>query len=117
MTINFFQFILLALAVFRLTHLIVYDNITEFIRRIVIQYREVQNESGEQETIIVIAESGWKKWFGELLTCHWCMGIWMSLFLWVGYSNFPGFFDKVILIFAAAGVASIIHTIILRFMD
>ncbi|MCD8511625.1 MAG: DUF1360 domain-containing protein [Bacillus sp. (in: Bacteria)] len=116
MTIGAFHFIIFSLAVFRLTHLIVYDRITDSIRNLFITYEEETDEHGTIERAIVIAESGWRKRLGELLSCHWCVGIWCSFFLLIGYLSFPYIFSVVIFIFAAAGVAAIIESIVIQYL-
>ncbi|MDG5789120.1 DUF1360 domain-containing protein [Evansella sp. AB-P1] len=116
MSIEAFHFILFALAVFRITHLIIYDKITEFIRRVFIEFEEEVDEDGSLETFLIIADKGWKKWMGELFSCHWCMGIWVSFFLWGGHSLLPNVFSIVIFVFAAAGIASILDSIVLKWL-
>ncbi|WP_143522404.1 DUF1360 domain-containing protein, partial [Pseudomonas sp. 2822-17] len=53
---------------------------------------------------------------GELFTCHWCMGVWCSVFLSAGYVFAPHVFTVIIFILAAAGVASIIESVIVKFL-
>lgn len=86
------QFLLLALASYRLTHLLVFDSITEPIR----QWFE---------------ERGW---LGDLIGCYWCCGVWVSgalvglLMLW------PVPARVIILILAVAGGQSLIETLVQR---
>ncbi|UCZ51940.1 DUF1360 domain-containing protein [Bacillus shivajii] len=114
MGITLLEFLLYSLAVFRFSHLIVYDKITTVIRKPFIQLEELTNENGELETVYIIAENGWKKWIGELLSCHWCIGIWGAAFIYIGYIMFPLTFSFIITVFAAAGVAAIIETIVIQ---
>ncbi|WP_096189364.1 DUF1360 domain-containing protein [Evansella halocellulosilytica] len=116
MEITPFEFILFTIAVFRMTHLFIYDSITEFIRRPFIKVEEETNEHGELETIYIVADHGWKKWVGELLSCHWCLGIWMAVFMYTGYMLFPTVFTVMIIILAAAGVAAMIEAIIIQWL-
>ncbi|UTR11106.1 DUF1360 domain-containing protein [Evansella sp. LMS18] len=111
------EFTIFALAVFRFTHLIVYDSILESARGLILRYETQMNDTGEEEKFIVLAEKGWKKWAGELITCHWCTGLWVSFFLWGGCMVFPAAFNAVIWIFAAAGLASVIHTIVIKYIE
>ncbi|SDY99983.1 Protein of unknown function [Evansella caseinilytica] len=117
MEIGLFTFLLYALAVFRFTHLLVYDSITEGFRRLFVEYKEVRTEDGGVETIIVFKERGWKKWAGELVSCHWCMGIWTSAFLYGGYVLYPTVFAVVIAILAAAAVAAVIESVVIQFLQ
>lgn len=71
MEITTINFIILALAAFRLTHLITTDAIADNFRQWV-----------------------WKKWspmskIGYLITCNWCTGFWVSVFLVVSASVLP----------------------------
>ncbi|ADU31138.1 DUF1360 domain-containing protein [Evansella cellulosilytica] len=116
MTLHGFQFMLFALAVFRLTHLLLYDSITLFIRKIFLTYEEETDESGEVETVIVIEDVGWKKWLGELFTCHWCMSIWSSILLLCSYFILPTIVSVIIIILAASAVASIIESAIIKWL-
>ncbi|MDQ0255378.1 hypothetical protein J2S74_002760 [Evansella vedderi] len=117
MPIETFHFVLFALAVFRLTHLLIYDTITESIREKFIHYENEKASDGTVETVLVIADKGWRKWIGELLTCHWCLGIWSSAFLLIGYLSFPFTFSIIIFILAAAGVAAILESFVIRYLD
>ena len=107
-----FDFILLALASFRLTRLVIFDKITEFIRRpFFVEWTEV-NEDGEEETYIRPKEKGIQSWIGELLSCYWCMGVWSSIGLYGGFIFFPSIFQPIIVIFAIAGLAAFIETLV-----
>lgn len=116
MIIGAFHFVLFSLAVFRLTHLVVYDTITEGFRLKFLKYEEETDEFGTIERAIVVYERGFFKWLGELLSCHWCMGVWSSILLLVGYLSFPYIFSVLIFILAAAGVAGIIESIVIRYL-
>jgi len=96
--ISVFDFILLILATFRLTHLFVYDHITGFIRDYFDKFR-----GGPGKTI------------ANLLSCLWCTGIWTSFFLGVLYflTPYAWFF---IFVLALAGAAISFKIIIDRLM-
>ncbi|NCU18924.1 DUF1360 domain-containing protein [Pallidibacillus pasinlerensis] len=111
------EFVLIALATFRLTRLIVFDKITEFVRKPFIEEVEEINEHGEIEFYIETKGSGLRKWIGELLSCHWCTGMWVSIFLILFYLYFPFYAQIAILILAVAAVAAIIELIIGLLMD
>lgn len=68
-SIPVFDFILVVLAVFRLTHLFVYDYITGYIREF---FGKFQNGPG--------------KTVANLLSCPWCTGVWVAL--WVSFFYF-----------------------------
>lgn len=104
--------ILLGLASFRLTRLIVFDKITEFIRRPFFDEVEEQEADGTIEIYLIPKKSGVKGWVGELLSCYWCTGIWVSMLL-AGlhlYQSTVG--EYIIIVLAIAAIGSIIETVI-----
>jgi hypothetical protein len=117
MKITFLNLLILSLASFRLTRLLVFDKITEFIRvPFFNEFKEI-DEDGEIEVYYLPKEKGIKRFFGELLSCYWCTGIWASAAI-VGIALlYPGFSFPMILIFAVAGFASILESIIQHFID
>ena len=71
MEITAVTFVILALAAFRLTHLVTTDAIADGFRTKV-----------------------WKKFppstkIGYLITCNWCTGFWVSIFLVISYLILP----------------------------
>lgn len=109
--------LLLGLASFRLTRLIVFDKITEPLRRPFFKEIEEKNEEGIPEIYLVPKEKGLSGWVGQLLSCFWCVGIWSSLFLVVLYQAHLFIGELLILILAVAAVGSIIEVIISKIMD
>lgn len=113
---NALDLILLSLASFRLTRLIVFDKITSFIRKPFFQEEEEKNEKGEIEIYIVPKKSGFKGWVGELLSCYWCTGVWITIFI-VCISYFiPYWSGPLIVVLAVAGLASLLETIVQFFI-
>jgi uncharacterized protein involved in cysteine biosynthesis len=106
---NWLDLCLLVFASFRLTRLIVYDTITEFLRAPFHDIVEETLEDGSTETYIEIKGEGLKYWIGELLSCHWCTGIWATSFLYAGYVLIPHLSMPVITVLAIAGIASVIQ--------
>lgn len=84
--------VLLVLAAFRLTHLIVFDAITEPLRRPFLQM----------------------KFLGDLLGCYWCAGIWVALLLVALTHWWPGPMRIVLLVLAVAGGQSLLESIAQR---
>lgn len=107
--ISWLHFIVLILASFRLTHLIVFDEITSFIRDPFVKVIYEQDETGQVVRKIKLEGTGWQHWMGLFLSCHWCVGIWSSLFLVWLYIWFPITFP-LHLILAVAGAASFIES-------
>lgn len=109
---SWFEFILLVLASFRLTRLIVYDSITEFLRSPFHQAVEDQLPDGTTETYVIIKGRGIRYWIGELLSCHWCTGIWSTVFIYVSFILWPVIVSPIVTILAIAGSASILQNMI-----
>lgn len=117
MDINFFEFIILALACFRLTRLIVFDKITEFLRNPFFDEIEEENEDGLKEIYYTPKTTPVKKFIGTLLSCYWCTGIWVSAGVTAGYFLLPAYFLPIILVFAIAGLGAIIESLVQLWMD
>jgi hypothetical protein len=108
MEISWIHLVILILASFRLTHLIVYDKITEFIRNPFIEVTSENDENGETRQAVRVKGEGFQHWLGTLLTCYWCTGVWSSLAVVIVYLYVPILFP-VLLILAIAGAAAIIE--------
>ncbi|MBS4212121.1 MULTISPECIES: DUF1360 domain-containing protein [Neobacillus] len=112
MKINLINLLLLALASFRFTRLIVFDKITEFLRNPFFDEVEEVNPEGEVELYYIPKKSGIRRFIGELLSCYWCTGIWSSAII-VGISYLsPRWAEPMILILAVAGIAAMVETVI-----
>jgi hypothetical protein len=99
-------YIILILASYRLTHLIVFDKITEFIRKPFVKKVKVETENG------VVSKEIPKSMFGYLLKCYWCAGVWSAILLGGGYLLFPRVMFVIIFILSIAGAQSIIETFV-----
>ncbi|MCU9612422.1 DUF1360 domain-containing protein [Caldibacillus lycopersici] len=104
--------ILIALAAFRLTRLIVFDKITEFIRAPFFDEITELDEFGKEEIYVTPKKAGIKKWIGELLSCYWCTGIWVSIFLVIIVYFYPIYAEPLIIVLAVAAIAAIIESVI-----
>lgn len=109
---DFIIIILLGLATFRLTRLIVFDKITEFIRRPFFDEVEEKEDDGTIEIYLIPKKSGIKGWVGELLSCYWCTGIWVSMFLAGLHLYQSAIGDYIIIVLSIAAIGSIIETIV-----
>ena len=112
MDIDLFTFILLGLSAFRLTRLLVFDKITAFIRNPFLDEIEEIDENGQTDTFLVPKEGMIKGFFGELLSCYWCTGVWSAIGLCAFYLLYPTVAFPLLLILAVAGLAAIIETLI-----
>jgi hypothetical protein len=106
-TVSLFDVILIILASFRITRLIVYDKVTRFFREWFVEKREVIIESKTYVEIIPYT-SGFRATLHELLNCPWCIGMWAALITTFAYFAFDWSWF-VILFLAIAGVASFIQ--------
>lgn len=105
-------FVILSLACFRLTRLLVFDRITSFIREPFHDVLEEIDENGMTQTVIYIKGKGIRGFIGELLSCHWCTGIWCATLLYVGNLLIPMVVEPIIWILAIAGLGSLIEAIL-----
>ncbi len=85
--ISLFDFLILSLAVFRLTHLLVHDLVANFIRDYFAKFH-----------------TGISKTISNLLNCHWCVGIWMALIVSFIFFYFAPYSWYLILIIALASL-------------
>jgi hypothetical protein len=107
--ISWIQFVVFILASFRLTHLIVFDEITSGIRDPFVKVTYEPDESGQVVRKIRILGTGWRHTMGVFLSCHWCVGIWSSGLLFFLYVLFP-YTYPLHLILAIAGAAAFIES-------
>jgi hypothetical protein len=102
-----FDALLMALATFRITRLIVYDKITRWFRELFADAREFE-EGGVLYVEIRPYGSGLRHALHDLLQCPWCIGIWAALIVMFCYFIFPWAWS-VIFFLALAGVGSLIQ--------
>jgi hypothetical protein len=98
MELDFITLVILSLATFRLTHLIIKDKIAEKIREPFFEEVEIEGD-------IYLQPNGF---IGNLLSCQWCTGFWVSVILVGLYYFFPMSTLTVASIFAVAGLHSIL---------
>lgn len=108
-SLNWVDLFIVILASFRLTHLIVFDKITSFIRRPFFSVKIEENEFGQLEEKIEMKGTGIRHLIGSLLSCFWCVGFWCSLFVVLIYFYFP-FTFPFFLVLAVAGAAAVIES-------
>lgn len=111
-TLTFLEIILLALATFRLTHLFVFDEITNIIRKPFHEVHEDVLEDGTVVQYVSVRGKGLRRFVGKLLSCYWCLGIWVAAFLLAGYVLFPMLFWWIISILAIAGFAALVEAVV-----
>lgn len=89
---DWFDLLLLILASFRLTHLVVFDTITEPLR-------------GALKD---------RPFLGPLIECYWCAGVWISLLLYASYAAWPTGAKPAVIILAIAGGQAFLETLARR---
>ncbi len=105
------ELVIYSFAVYRLTRLIVSDTITSSFRSIFHEEVEEVDEEGHKETYLLIKGTGVKAWFGELISCYWCTGIWSAGILLIINHLLPGIGEWLMALLALAGIASLLDTI------
>ena len=94
-TLGFFDFLVLALATFRLAHLFTDDKIFDFVRAVVFD---------RQGSRLTKAERGWRRVACELIECLWCAGLWSALIVvTIYFLGWWGVFADLLLAVAGAG--------------
>jgi len=116
MEITFIELLILSLACFRLTRLIVFDRITEPFRILFLDEKlDVEDISNPEIYYVPTEKSGFMNFTGQLITCHWCTGIWVAFFImWLHF--FVPYSMYFIIMLALAGLASIIEVVVQKFM-
>lgn len=107
--LSWFDLLILILASFRITHLMVFDKITMFIRKPFITVIYDEDDSGNIEESIHPKGSGLRYFIGSLLSCYWCCGVWVSFAVVAVYFYIPISYPLLI-VFAVAGAAAIIES-------
>lgn len=114
MTITMLDLVVLFLSSFRLTRLLVFDDIMERFRAPFFIEVEETTETGEKELFIVPRPHGLRGWIGRMLSCYWCTGVWASAFCCLLYLFFPPIGWFFLIIFAVAGGAALIESVVQR---
>ncbi|WP_174730967.1 DUF1360 domain-containing protein [Mesobacillus harenae] len=112
MEVNFLLLLMFSFASFRLTRLLIYDRITEFIRKPFLDEIHEQNQAGEVEVFLSPKQAPIRGFLGELLTCYWCTGFWVSLGLFLIYYLWPWLAEPLLVILAVSGMAGLIETFV-----
>ena len=107
--IPLFDFILLSLAAFRITRLIVYDKIARWFRELFADTREF-SENGILFIEVKSFGSGVRHTIHDLLQCPWCIGVWSALIVTFFYFIFPWAW-VLILFLAVAGTSSLFQVV------
>jgi hypothetical protein len=112
MELDMVKILIIGLAAFRLTRLIVFDKITEFIRMPFFEEKTEIDDEGNEIIFYIAKEKGVKHFLGELLSCHWCTGLWVSISLIMLDYYIPVVSYFILMVLSVAAIGSIIETII-----
>lgn len=104
---SWMTYVMIILASYRLTHLIVFDKITEFIRNPLMTNVYKKDEDGHTYTKKVPKSN-----LGYLVNCYWCSGIWSAVMIGVSYLLWPRISKKGIFILSIAGAQAIMETFV-----
>lgn len=103
MDLSWISLLMIILASYRLTHLVVFDKITEPIRELFL--KKIENKDHEIKKVP-------KSMIGYLLTCYWCTGIWSAILLCLLYTFLPSLAKYIIFILAIAGGQAILESFV-----
>lgn len=77
--INVFDFIIIILASFRMTRLLVYDKVMEFFRGLFVKIERIEVLEDEVKIHSKNYPYGIRRTVHDLLHCPWCTNVWASL--------------------------------------
>lgn len=106
LTNNWLLFVMIILASYRFTHLIVFDKITEFLRNPFMKEKRITEGGVEKVKKVPTSKIGY------LLNCYWCAGVWSAILLGIGYLYFSSVFLPIIFILSIAGAQAILETFV-----
>lgn len=108
MTNSCFLFIVLALATFRVSRLIALDSLTEPVRewlRVKGSLEQIRHTpQGEERRVLFVGLWGW---IFRLVTCIWCVSIWVSAAIVVLMRFGGGWFEYIAFALALSSIAGI----------
>ncbi|WP_188205937.1 DUF1360 domain-containing protein [Alkalibacillus aidingensis] len=105
--LDWMTYLMIILASYRFTHLIVFDKITEFIREPFLKRKKIKDDYGLEKVKKVPTSK-----FGYLLNCYWCAGVWSAIFIAIGYLLIPNIALPVIFVLSIAGAQAILETFV-----
>lgn len=104
---SWMTYVMIILASYRFTHLIVFDKITEWLRDPFLRKKRVIDAEGHASTKKVPTSM-----FGYLLSCYWCAGVWSAILIGVAYLLIPRIALPVIFVASIAGAQAILETFV-----
>jgi hypothetical protein len=114
---NLALWVIYGFACFRLTHLIVRDDITMFLRAPFVEEEMSLDRDGHVIKLqIPRTDSLWRGYIGVLLSCPWCTSIWAAILLVLGWYLAPRGVLPVVLVLALSGLAMAVE-VVTRFLS
>lgn len=104
MNIHPLTFVILGIACFRLTHLLVAEENTTFLRSPLVDAVNEPDAAGRWIKLQYPKPSRLRGFLGALISCPWCTGIWVSTAFVVGWGLFPHVVFPIAVVFAVAGL-------------
>jgi hypothetical protein len=80
---DWYELALLALAAWRLFHLVAFDDILDRPRRYITRLNRTWKQEGDATGL------RYREGLASFITCPFCMGFWTSVLVWVGWLVFP----------------------------
>lgn len=103
--LSWLTYVMIILASYRLTHLIVFDKITEFIRKPFLKQEKTVDQNGR-----TVQKKSRPPHSVISLQCYWCAGVWCAILIGICYLVWPRFAHPVIFILSIAGAQAILET-------
>lgn len=112
--ITLLQFVVLVLATFRITRLVVADRLTQWVRDLcAIVSVSTDTTTGAPYVIRTKRVKGLRRAIGDIIGCPWCTGVWVALVVLAVYVEAAVYALPAawifLIVFAIAGGASIIQ--------
>lgn len=107
--LNLSEILLLMFTVFRMIRLVTYDSVSQYIRDLFLDCKEV-SKNGEVYIQRDKPKSGIRRLLTDLISCPWCVSVWLTLFVTYFYLRVPGIWF-LYLVLSVSGVASVIQII------
>lgn len=105
-----FTFIVLCLASYRLTHLLVFDTIFIPIRSLfVLRFFEMDYSTREYKSFFQLRGGRIRHFIGKILLCFWCCGVWSAAAITLLYAWQPDITIWGMYILAIAAVQSLLE--------
>jgi hypothetical protein len=105
--------LILGLACFRITHFLTSDTLTMPFRAWLVDERIEPDALGRMVQIPIPKPPAWRGVLGTLITCTWCLGVWVAAGLVVGLRVWKAGTAVVVLVAAVAGAGIVLEMLTL----